>query len=110
MSYLGVGQARSDLIILIQHHIEPLAHLVREQELLRLLPQPLGLGQQLTNEKRVLRALANEGQVLPDRPAPGSSAFPPVSLGKLSSPVPKTLSLKPLGPTSTQSNPVQKPN
>ena len=58
MSYLGVGQARSDLVILIQHHIEPLAHLVREQELLRLLPQPLGLGQQLTNEKRVLRDTA----------------------------------------------------
>ena len=77
MSYLGVGQARSDLVILIQRHIEPLAHLVREQELLRLLPQPLGLGQQLTNEKRVLRALANEGQVLPDdRPATESSAFP----------------------------------
>ena len=79
MSYLGVGQARSDLVILIQHHIEPLAHLVQEQELLRLLPQPLGLGQQLTNEKRVLRALATEGRVLPDRPAPGCSAFPPAS-------------------------------
>ena len=87
MSYLGVGQARSDLVILIQRHIEPLAHLVREQELLRLLPQPLGLGQQLTNEKRVLRALANEGQVLPDdRPATESSAFPPAA-GELVQPV-----------------------
>ena len=86
MSYLGVGQALSDLVILLQRHIEPLALLVcvlslkvRERELLRLLPQPLGLGQQLTNENRVLRTLANEGRLLPDRPAPGCSAFPPTS-------------------------------
>ena len=71
MSYLGVGQALSDLVILIQRHI------VRKRELLRLLPQPLGLAQQLTNENRVLRAFSNEGQVLPDRPAPGSSACQP---------------------------------
>ena len=59
--HLGVCQPLSDLVVLLQRHVEPLALLlavlgleVRERELLSLLPQPLGLGQQLTNEKRVL--------------------------------------------------------